>query len=137
MRRVEANRSTATGALVPLLAVFGAVHLLLGVLMAAAPGTFFDEIGPYPPQNDHYIRDVATFYLALGAVAVLAVSRRSWRVPVLAFALLQYLLHAVNHLIDVGDADPEALGPVNLVSLAVTTALLGWMLTTALRDERP
>ena len=57
--------------------------------------------------------------------------------PVLAFALLQYLLHAVNHLIDVGDADPEALGPVNLVSLAVTTALLGWMLTTALRDERP
>jgi hypothetical protein len=36
----------------------------------------------------------------------------------------------------VGEADPEALGPVNLVSIALTAALLGWMLTTALREER-
>ena len=79
---------------------------------------------------------MATFYLALGAAALIAVGRASWRVPVLAFALIQYPLHAVNHLIDVGDADPEALGPVNLVSLALTAALLGWMLTTE-REPRP
>lgn len=129
------DRTTAAGALPSLLVVFGVVQLLLGALMVVAPGTFFEEIGPYAPRNDHYTRDVATFYLALGAVAVLAARRPSWRVPVLAFALIQYLFHAVNHLVDVGEADPEALGPVNLVSLALTAALLGWMLSAAVRGE--
>ncbi len=128
--------TASTGALPALLLVFGGVQLALGLLMVVAPGTFFEEIGPYPPQNDHYIRDVATFYLALGAVSIIAARHVSWRVPVLAFALIQYLLHAVNHLVDVGDAETEALGPVNLVSIALTAALLGWMLTTALGDER-
>ena len=132
---VKDHGTSAAGALPALLLVFGAVQLLLGILMAAAPGTFFEEIGPYPPQNDHYIRDVSTFYLALGTVAILAARRPSWRVPVLAFALIQYLLHAVNHVLDVGDAETEALGPVNLVSLALTAALLGWMLAAALREE--
>ena len=111
-----------------LLLVFAVAQLLLGLLMVVAPGTFFEEIGPYPPRNDHYIRDVATFYLALGGVSLVAWKRPSWRVPVLAFAFLQYALHSVNHLFDVGDADPEALGPVNLALLAITAALLAWML---------
>jgi hypothetical protein len=55
-------------ALRPLLALLGVYHLLLGVAMAAAPRTFFDDVATYGAFNDHYIRDVATFYLALGAV---------------------------------------------------------------------
>ena len=120
-------------ALPALLAVFGAVQLGLGVLLWAAPETFFEEIGPYPPRNDHYMADLATFYLALGAAALVAVRRVSWRVPVLVLALLQYALHSVNHLIDVGEADPGWLGPANLVSLAAGAALLGWMLWAATR----
>ena len=53
-------------ALRPLLALLGLYHLLLGVAMVAAPRTFFDEVATYGAFNDHYIRDVATFYLALG-----------------------------------------------------------------------
>jgi hypothetical protein len=117
-----------------LLLVFGVAQLLLGAIMVVAPGTFFEEIGPYAPRNDHYIRDVATFYLALGAVSVVAWRSASWRVPVLVFALLQYALHSVNHLVDLGEADPEALGPVNLASLAITAALLAWALRTSLGD---
>jgi hypothetical protein len=120
-----------------LLLLFGASQLLLGLTMAFAPGFFFDDVGPYPPRNDHYIRDVATLYLALGGVAIVAWRRVSWRVPVLAFALVQYVLHSVNHLVDVNGADPEALGPANLASLVVTAALLGGMLWWALRGERP
>jgi hypothetical protein len=59
-----------------------------------------------------------------------AVRRAGWRVPVLAVAFLQYALHSVNHLIDVGEADPEWLGPANLVAVALTALLLGWMLRT-------
>ena len=120
-----------------LLLVFGAGQLALGALMAVAPGTFFEEIGPYAPQNDHYIRDVSTFYLALGAVSLVAWRRPSWRVAVLAFALLQYALHSVNHVVDVGEADPEKLGPLNLASLAITAALLAWGLRTALEEQEP
>lgn len=119
----------------PLFALLGAGHLALGVLMAAAPRVFFEEIGPYAPRNDHYIRDVSSFYFAMGAVALVAFRRRAWRVPVLVFFLIQYALHSVNHLIDVGEADPKALGPINLVSLALTAGLLAYMLRTAKRSE--
>jgi hypothetical protein len=111
-----------------LLIAFGLGQLLLGLLLWLAPGFFFDEIGPYPPRNDHYMADLATFYLALGAVALVAVRRASWRVPVLTLALVQYALHSLNHLIDIGGSDPSWLGPANFVSLLLTALLLGWML---------
>ena len=111
-----------------LLVAFGAGQLVLGALLWFAPGFFFDEIGPYGARNDHYMGDLATWYLALGASAFVAIRRTSWRVPVLALAFIQYALHSVNHLLDVGEADPDWLGPANLVSLLLATLLLGWML---------
>ena len=131
----EGSPSSQTGAraLPALLVAFGVGQLVLGLLLWAFPGTFFERIGPYGVRNDHYMADVATFYLALGAVALAAARRPAWRVPVLVFALVQYALHSLNHLIDVGEADPEWLGPGNLISLALTGALLAWMLSLARR----
>ena len=117
-----------------LLIVFAAGQLVLGLLPWLTPGFFYDEIGPYPPRNDHYMADLATFYLALGAVALASVSRERWRIPVLTLALVQYGLHSLNHLIDIGDSHPGWLGPANFVSLLLTTVLLGWMLT---REREP
>ena len=111
-----------------LLIVFAIAQLALGLTLWLAPGFFYDEIGPYGPRNDHYMADLATFYLALGAAALVAVRRASWRVPVLALALIQYALHSLNHLIDIGESDPSWLGPANFASLLLTTLLLGWML---------
>jgi hypothetical protein len=111
-----------------LLIAFAVGQLVLGLLLWLTPGFFFDEIGPYPPRNDHYMADIATFYLALGAASLVAVSRPSWRVPVLTLALIQYALHSLNHLIDIGDAETSWLGPANFVSLLATTALLAWFL---------
>jgi hypothetical protein len=110
-----------------LLAVFGASQLVLGLLLWLTPGFFHDEIGPYGPRNDHYMGDLGTWYLALGAVALAAIGRPSWRLPVLVFALVQNTLHGVNHLIDVGEADPDWLGPANLASLVLVSVLLAWM----------
>jgi uncharacterized membrane protein len=117
-----------------LLALFGAVQLVLGLLLWITPGFFFDEIGPYGVRNDHYMGDLGTWYIALGVATLVAVRRARWRVPVLALALIQNTLHVVNHAIDVGHADPEWLGPVNLVLIALTSVLLAWMLNTA-RDQ--
>ena len=112
-----------------LLIAFAIGQLVVGLLLWLAPGLFFEEIGPYPPRNDHYMADVATFYLALGAASLVSVSRPAWRVPVLSLALIQYALHSLNHLIDIGDAETSWLGPANFVSLLATTALLAWFLT--------
>ena len=113
-----------------LLIVFAAVQVLTGALLWLTPGFFHDEIGPYGVRNDHYMGDLATWHLALGAAAFMAVQRVGWRVPVLALAFLQLALHMLNHLIDVSEADPGWLGPANFVSLLLATLLLGWMLRT-------
>jgi hypothetical protein len=124
-------------ALRPLLALLGVYHLLLGIVMVVAPRTFFDELAHYGAYNDHYIRDVASFYLALGAVLLVAAARVSWQVPLLAFATLQYALHALNHLWDVADADPGWLGPANLAALVLIGVLTGWLLRGGrTREER-
>jgi hypothetical protein len=120
----------------PLLVLFGAGQLVLGLLLWITPGFFFDEIGPYGVRNDHYLGDLATWYLALGAATLVAVRRVGWRVPVLALAFIQYALHSVNHLIDVNHAHPKWLGPANLISLALTTLLLAWMLNAQREPSR-
>jgi hypothetical protein len=112
----------------PLLIAFAVVQLITGLLLWLTPSFFYDEIGPFGPRNDHYMADVATWYLALGAALLIAVRRESWRVPVLALALAQYVLHSINHLIDIGEADPSWLGPADFVSLGLGAVLLAWML---------
>ena len=69
--------------------------------------------------------------LALGdlvaSLAIAAGFAAGRALPVLVLAFAQYALHSVNHLIDVGEADPSWLGPANLVALVLTAVLLGWM----------
>jgi len=55
---------------------------------------------------------------------------------VLAVAFLQGGLHALNHLLDVGEARPFWLGPFNLVALTVAAALLGLLLVASARRPR-
>jgi hypothetical protein len=110
-----------------LLIAFAAAQIVIGALLWLAPGFFFSEIGPYGPRNDHYMGDTATWYLASGAALLAAVRRPAWRAPVLFLVAVQYALHSLNHLLDVGEADPGWLGPANLVSLVLGTALLVWM----------
>lgn len=118
-----------------LLAAFAVIQIVLGLLLWLTPGWFYEEVGPYGVRNDHYMGDMATWYLALGGVALASIKRVSWRVPVLVLAFAQYALHSLNHLIDIGQADPSWLGPANLVSLVLATVLLGLMLQAERRRE--
>lgn len=118
----------------PMLTVLGVIQIALGAWMAAAPRSFFDAVGPFGAYNDHYVRDAASFTLALGVVALLGARRPSWRPAVLAFATLQLGLHAVNHVVDIGDADPRAAGIADAVSLLAATAVYGLLLRAAVRE---
>lgn len=116
--------------------VFGAYQLLLGVYVAAAPASFFKHIGAFGVRNDHYTRDVATFFIALGVTALMAARWPSWRLPVLVFAAVQYALHTLNHYLDIDKASPHSLGPANAISLTIALFLLLLLLGLAAREER-
>lgn len=127
------------GALGPLelgIGCFALLHVALALLMAAAPHAFFKAIGPFGAYNAHYIRDTATFYAAVGIGGALSLRRVSWRTPLLAVLLVQYALHSLNHLLDIGRAHPKWTGYFDFCSLAAATLLLAWLLRESLRADR-
>jgi hypothetical protein len=116
-----------------ILMVAAVYHLLLGAVMFFAPGAFYDTLGKFPPKNTHYIKDVSTFYIALGVVFFISVRRRSWRTPVLVFTALEYALHAINHLVDVGDATSDLTGWFDFFSLALLALIFAALASFAWR----
>jgi hypothetical protein len=111
-----------TGGLLLFVAV---AQIVPGLVAFVAPGGFYDTFAPYPPENHHVLRDVGSWQIALGLAALVAVRRTSWRVPMLAILTVQYGLHTISHLIDVGNSDPSWNGPVELALLAGATVIVG------------
>ena len=131
-----ARRSTRSEVLVAGMVLLAGFHIGLAIFMAVAPHAFYKAIGPFGASNDHYVRDVAAFYAALGAGFAFAVRRVSWRVPLVAITTIQFTLHSVNHLLDIGKAHPVWTGYFDFFSLAATTLLLAWLLALALEQAR-
>jgi hypothetical protein len=113
----------------------GASQLALAAWMVVSPGSFFDAIAGFGSQNDHYIRDAATFPFAIGVALLIAAARRSWRFPVLVVSAVWYLAHAINHLVDIGESDPDWVGPADFVSLLVTGLLLAGLAAYVARED--
>jgi hypothetical protein len=116
------------------LLAFAAYHFAVAALMVFAPHAFFSDIGPFGVQNDHYLADTATFNLAFGATLLVAYRRPSWRTPILFCVTLQFALHTINHLVDIGDAHPHWLGPFDFASLALATVALAWLTRESTRS---
>jgi len=116
-----------------LLGVLGVLEVLQGLWMVVAPRSFFDGPGAFGSYNAHYVRDAATFTLALGIVALLAVRRTTWQPAALAFGAAQFALHAINHVVDAGKAEKLATGVFDAVSLGLVALLLTWTLARLVR----
>jgi hypothetical protein len=117
--------------------VLAAYELVLGLWMVVAPRSFYDQVaafGAYPP---HFIRDNATWQLALGATLAVAVRQSSWRAPLLAFAGLQTGLHAINHWVDVNEASSLSIGLFDAISLTVLTVLIAGLWRAATMQTTP
>jgi hypothetical protein len=124
------NRDVMSAGLV----IFGLYLVGLSIFAVLAPGTFFDELGRFGPRNDYYIHDGAAFQAAVGLLLLLALRWPAWQVPALVATLLQFGLHTVSHLVDINEADPEWVGVVELVGLALATAVVAWLLRRASRS---
>jgi hypothetical protein len=116
--------------------LLGVLQLLTGLSLVIAPGSFYDAIAAFGARNDHFLRDYGSYYLASGIALLMATKRPSWRVPVLFVVMLQYGLHALNHLLDIGDSDPGWVGPFDFITLAGLTAVLAYMLHVTAAGER-
>ena len=114
----------------------GVFHLLEGLYMLLAPGSFYSRIGTYGVENTHYVGDVGSFVLAFGVALLLAAGRPSWRTPVLAVGALWYAVHALNHLFDIGEARSTTRGVIDTLLLALGALLLAWLANVAQRERR-
>ena len=121
------------GAMRAVLVVLGVLQVASGALALVAPDTFFDEIGRYGVENEHYVGDVGAFVLAFGIAVLVAVQRPAWRVPVLALGVLWYGLHAINHAFDVGEARSDARGIVDTVYIGIGALLYAYLAWAAAR----
>jgi len=120
-------------ALRAVLVVLGVVQVASGALALVAPGTFFDEVGRYGVENEHYVGDVGAFVLAFGIAVLVAAQRPSWRVPVLALGALWSGLHVINHVFDVGEARSDARGIFDAVYLGIGGLLYAYLAWAAAR----
>ena len=121
----EPARATARADVVTIvLVVVGVQQLATGLLAFLAPGTFYDVIASYAPQNDHFVMDAGSWMIALGAAALYGARRADWRAPLLALLGLQYALHAVPHVLHVDDPETSWHGPFALISLVLAAVVL-------------
>ena len=114
-------------ALKAILVVIAVYHVLQGLVALLDPGTFFEEIGLYGIENAHYVGDVGAFYAAYGAAIAAAVTRPSWRAPLLWLGCFWYGLHAINHAFDAGEARTEARGWADTLLIALGAAGAAWL----------
>lgn len=119
------------------LAVLAVLQIATGALALFAPGTFYDEVGRYGVENQHYVGDVGAFVLAYGIAVLIAATRPAWRVPVLALGAVWYGVHAINHAFDVGDARSDARGIVDTIYIGLGALLFAYLAWVAARLRAP
>jgi hypothetical protein len=115
------------------LIAFAAYSFAVAGMMVFVPHVFFADVGPFGVQNDHYLRDTATFNAAFGVALSIAYWRVQWRTPILCCVALQFVLHSINHLVDIGAAHPYWLGPADFISLSLASVALVWLARESLR----
>jgi len=118
----------------PATAIVGLYFVGTGLSIVLAPHTFYDRIAPWGGFNGHDLRDIATFYAAVGVGLLAAVPRPGWRAPLLGVAALQCALHAINHWADLDAVRRgSSAGWFDAVSLTVLTVVIAKLALLARR----
>lgn len=119
-------------------AIAGALHILVGLAMLLAPMWFFVTIGTFPPFNRHYTGDMGAFQLALGAGLLLAARAPARQRLLIGIAAAGNLIHLLNHAYDALLSRASLgfwladSGPLLVLTLALMLVSAGWLD----RDER-
>jgi hypothetical protein len=107
----------------------GLFTLVLGLWAFLAPHSFYNQIAPWPPYNEHLFHDVGSFQAGIGATLIIAAFVSDALLVALSGAAVGSVIHAISHIIDSGTGggrrtDPAALSI--LAALVVIAAVLRW-----------
>ena len=105
------------------LIVSGVTQLVVGVWTFVSPGSFYDVVATYPPQNDHFLKDIGSWNVALGLAALIAARTPAWQRGMLGVLAVLYTLHAISHAIDVDLGEPQSASVATLVSQIVAALI--------------
>ena len=99
-------------------------QVLAGLLAFLTPRVFYDQVGPFPPENAHFVKDLGSWQVPLGLAALAAVRRPAWRVPMLGILAVHFAMHLVSHVVDVDRSEPAWQGPFAVGHQAVAFVVL-------------
>ncbi|HEX6390859.1 MAG TPA: hypothetical protein VFZ89_15470 [Solirubrobacteraceae bacterium] len=112
---------------VPTLAALGATQLALAAWMVLFPHSFHDSLGSFGTFNVHFINDAATMNAGIGALLLCAARWEALRPGALFGGAFFFGFHAINHWVDVNDANGDLFvglfDAISLTGLAATCAV--------------
>lgn len=105
------------------LLISGLTQLIVGVWAFVAPDSFYDVVATYPPSNDHFLKDIGSWNVALGLATLHAARTPSWQKGMCGVLAVLYTLHAVSHGIDLDQGEPRSASVATLVSQIVAAVI--------------
>jgi hypothetical protein len=116
-------------------AIAGA-QLVTALLILLAPHWFFASVGNFGVYNGHYLGDAGTTTMGAGLGLLASLKWNALRAGALATNLAMIAAHAVNHWIDIGNANPgSSAGVFGAVSLSLLAGATAFVLKEALGRE--
>jgi hypothetical protein len=113
---------TATTTGIRVVALVGiAFWVVSGTWAFASPASFYDAVATYPPFNAHFLRDIGSFMLGLGAGLAVALWWRDALAAALAGSAVGATFHVASHIIDLDQGGSW----VDIVGLAALALALG------------
>lgn len=119
-----------TGArfVVAVLWIAGLFFLLPGIWALVHPQSFFDEVAPWEPYNEHFIHDIGAFQVGIGVALLLATRVKDASFVALTGAAAGALVHLLSHIADHnhGGNDTDTLVFGVLAALLLAAAIVRW-----------
>ena len=108
----------------PALAAFGVFWLVIGLWAFLAPRSFFDTLAEFEPYNRHFLHDVGSMQIGIGAGAIAA----AWTLRPVVSALIGvtvfHAVHALSHIIDRDLGGRPWFDITSLTLVAVVSAVI-------------
>jgi len=115
------------------LLISGLTQLIVGVWAFVAPDSFYDVVATYPPSNDHFLKDIGSWNVALGLATLHAARTPSWQKGMCGVLAVLYTLHAVSHGIDLDQGEPRSASVATLVSQIVAAVIFAALYVREMR----
>jgi hypothetical protein len=117
-------------------ALVGLTYVFLGVWALLAPGSFYDSIATFPPDNAHFLRDVGAFQIGIGLTALACAADPTGKRWVMASVAAATALHVMTHVVDVDAGGSPVRDLASLVLMTVVAAVAAMGMPAAPQELR-